>query len=1139
MKKIVSFALVVFMLLTFVACGSGSDPKTYTFTLMFLADGNIVQRANYSVGDTISAPVTVEKEGYTFTGWAEEVPVKMPARDLYINAVFEKNSYKVSYYINDILVHEDTVPFNDRIPEYKLPKDTAESFSGWDGELPETMPAHDIALHGNAKEETYTLTYKVNGAVYRADVYKKGEKIVLPDEPKMEGYSFVRWSGYAGFDFKTMPGQNVTVDAEFAKQEYKLNYFESEGGKLLETVGVEFGAELHNDQSVVAPTAPEGKIFAGWSGMPETMPAHDVSVYPVWEDAPVKYTVSFIIKGVVYTTMQLEAGERIVPPVFPTDSDIRWVDVPETMPAHDITIYAETSFSYLIEFYTDEDTVYMSFLLTEGSDISLFLPKDPHKDGYKFVGWDGLVDKMPEHALKLMAIWEKTAYTLSFYDADPQNGGKLISQSSVAGGDPVVYPDAPAKEGLTFVSWSENAAVMPESDLTVYAVWEADKFTLTYFSSLDGQVSVEFGFGEEIIPLVPEEHYGYKFGGWMGIPETMPAHDVTVVAIWTEVVPDPVNVMVDLSTLGDGETYTIIAGGTYTLAGIANNAKIVIDSKYDVTLKLKNTYLTCKEGNAIECVAAASLTIQALPGSVSLISTKDGGIVSAADLGVTGNGNVTFATKTGIRSEGNIVFDANNSYLTITSDDLGISAGGDIFIASGRLDIESAGESLVCAGSIKMDGGEVIAESSAAGCVSAGGTVSVGGGKLMIKAAGDGVAAAGYTQTGGTTEITSGGSGIVSAGHVSFSDSDVTVYSDSVAVRAAADFNSVNSKFYTISGGSAVMPPVYDANGVRIETTSVIAGSATVNGGTVEITSTQYAFMTESFKAKNAVLKLTTSEDAIYVTGDADFSDCTLQIHSGLSFKNDASALTRGGVRADGGVTFIGGTVEISSVHNCVTAKTLSAMGTEFRADSSKDVFAVTEKAFFGACVIEVESSDNCVVAGTVEFKSTNANMTADTNGVRATAGLMQQSGGEIKICSAAPAISVTGTVELNGGILVAFSKSTSLPSIACSRLNVVSGTLAAFDMSDNNYMGNGFYCNLGSTVKEGNLFRLEAVGGYDLTLYLAYSCRSILIVTDEIASGTVCTVHTGGRYSASDTYTILTGGTYIPGTLVYTGTYK
>ena len=97
MKKIVSFALVLFMLFSFAACGSGGETKTYTFTLMFLADGNIIQRANYSVGDTISAPVTVEKEGYTFVGWAEEVPQKMPARDLYINAVLETNSYKVSY----------------------------------------------------------------------------------------------------------------------------------------------------------------------------------------------------------------------------------------------------------------------------------------------------------------------------------------------------------------------------------------------------------------------------------------------------------------------------------------------------------------------------------------------------------------------------------------------------------------------------------------------------------------------------------------------------------------------------------------------------------------------------------------------------------------------------------------------------------------------------------------------------------------------------------------------------------------------------------------------------------------------------------------------------------------------------------
>ncbi|MBO4216378.1 MAG: InlB B-repeat-containing protein [Clostridia bacterium] len=1143
MKKIVSFALVLLMLVSFAACGNGSDTKTYTFTLMFLADGNIIQRANYSVGDTVSAPVNVKKEGYTFVGWAEEVPVKMPARDLYINAIFEKNTYKVSYFINDILVHEDAVLYGDKIPEYTVPEAEYGKFSGWDAVLPEKMPANDIVLHGTADEDTYLLTFVVNGKICKADVYRSGQAVAVPEDPAVEGYDFLGWDSVP----ETMPEHDVTVTAVMKAQTFRLSYYSaSENGYLLNSVEVEFGTVL-SDIPAITPVAPEGKIFSGWMNMPETMPANDVSVYPVWEDANYECTVSYYVNGTLYKTQTYVVGAAITAPENPADVEgfAGWKDLPEKMPANDISVEAVILTHYLLAFYTDEDTLYMSMQIPEGAPLSVFIPKAPIKEGYTFISWDAdIPEKMPANDLKLTAVWEKEGNLLKFYDGDPAAGGQLISSESVAAGNAITYPDALSKEGYTFIGWSESTKTMPEDDRIVYAVWEANKYIITYVSSLDEPITVECDYGTAVEPLVPAEHYGYEFGGWVGIPEVMPSHDVTAVAVWREIEPEPVNVMLDLTTLGNGETYKIIAGGVYTLSGIASNAKIVIDSDYDVTLKLKNAYLTCESGNAIECVSAASLTIQALTSSVSLISAKDGGIVSAADLSIIGNGNVTFTTKDGIRSSGNIVFDANNSYLAVTSDGSGIVAEGGILVASGRLDIESVDTAVKAGTNFTMDGGEVILNSSAGNGIKSPDGVTVNGGKLMITSASEGVIANGVTLNGGVTEVTSDSVGIVSLDSVKLSDSELTVYSGSIGVHAYTAFEAANSKVYIISGGSAVLPPSYDANGNRIPTTAITASSVTVTGGKVEATSTQYAFDTNSVRIRNAIVRLTSSEDAVFAGGDASFTDCDIQIRAGLSFRKDASPLSRHGINVSGSVEFTGGSVEIRSADDCVFAGSINAIGTEFTLETDDTAIHVSDTAVFGACNMEIQDSGIGICAGSVEMRSTDADVNAVTTSVMtvsntAADGSLTVSGGEIRLCAGETALLVNGDVNMSGGLLLAFSKSTTASALVCLGTKTVSsGTIAAFDMSDSNYSGNGFYCSLSNTVKHGTLVCVSG-GSFSLILYPAYSFRSVLVLSGDMSVGTTYTLLTDGKYTGTETYNVLTGGTYTPGTPVVSATYK
>ena len=95
-------------------------------------------------------------------------------------------------------------------------------------------------------------------------------------------------------------------------------------------------------------------------------------------------------------------------------------------------------------------------------------------------------------------------------------------------GESIVPEAEPTKEGYTFSGWSEIPATMPSHDVTVTGNFSINSYTLTYL--VDGTeyktVSIEYGstITAESIPTKD----GYTFSGWSEIPETMPAHDVTI-----------------------------------------------------------------------------------------------------------------------------------------------------------------------------------------------------------------------------------------------------------------------------------------------------------------------------------------------------------------------------------------------------------------------------------------------------------------------------------------------------------------------------------------------------------------------------------------------------------------------------------
>ena len=108
-------------------------------------------------------------------------------------------------------------------------------------------------------------------------------------------------------------------------------------GMEYQKTNVDYGTAL----TAEAEPTKEGYSFSGWSEVPETMPSHDVTITGAFTIN--QYNVKFIVDGEVVSEQKLDYGTKIdVPEVAEKEGYTcsGWSEVPETVPAHDVTITA-------------------------------------------------------------------------------------------------------------------------------------------------------------------------------------------------------------------------------------------------------------------------------------------------------------------------------------------------------------------------------------------------------------------------------------------------------------------------------------------------------------------------------------------------------------------------------------------------------------------------------------------------------------------------------------------------------------------------------------------------------------------------------------------------------------------------------
>ena len=221
----------------------------------------------------------------------------------------------------------------------------------------------------------HILKYMVDGEAYSTYTIKEGDVISPEEAPKKEGYTFSGWSEIP----ETMPANDVTVTGTFTANKYKLTYMVD--GEEYKASEVDYGTAITAE---AVPTK-EGYTFSGWSEIPSTMPAEDVTVTGTFTVN--KYTITYMVDDAVLMTEEVAYGSTIAPPKSQKDGyDILWSFYPTTMPAYSITING----TY---------TTGISSLSVEEKDRQVFTPDgkrvDTPKKGLNIIRMsDGTVKKV-------------------------------------------------------------------------------------------------------------------------------------------------------------------------------------------------------------------------------------------------------------------------------------------------------------------------------------------------------------------------------------------------------------------------------------------------------------------------------------------------------------------------------------------------------------------------------------------------------------------------------------------------------------------------------------------------------------------------------------------------------------------------
>ena len=550
------------------------------------------------------------REGYTFTGWSPVVPATMPAEDLTLVSQWSENGADYSAYNAAVEAAHAKQAESDYAARYTeasrnalaaaLAVDVSGKLYSEQGVVDAATTAINNAVAA-LELMTYNAIFNVDGVEYAKVPTKVGEQIVAPADPTKEGYTFAGWRPSVG----VMGTADATFEAVFTAAgdtAYTVNtyvmgtdgvYGEPTSDTLTGTTGstatfvpeTREGFTVDNEKSVlsgeiaadgslvlkvfysrnqytltaegvaytfyygaavsVADPVKEHYTFAGWEPeLPETMPAHDVTVVAKWTEDGADYTAY----NAAVAAAQAKQGEENYDKKYTAETraalaavlaeDVSGKKYSEqgvvdaATKAINDAVAALELMTYTATFYVD-GAVHATVQAKVGEQIAL--PEEPTKEGYVFTGWDPEVGVMGLEDVSFNAQFTAGAvsYKVETYEMDVNGayGAATVKTVPATTGEAVsVTPET--REGFTVDNENSilSGTVAADSSLVLKVYYSRNQYKL----SVDG-VESDVYFGAALNVAEPAAREGYTFTGWnVEIPATMPAENLTLVSQWSE-----------------------------------------------------------------------------------------------------------------------------------------------------------------------------------------------------------------------------------------------------------------------------------------------------------------------------------------------------------------------------------------------------------------------------------------------------------------------------------------------------------------------------------------------------------------------------------------------------------------------------
>ena len=550
------------------------------------------------------------REGYTFAGWSPAVPATMPAEDLTLVSQWSENGADYSAYNAAVEAAHAKQAESDYAARYTeasrnaLAEALAVDVSGKLYSEQGVVDAATTAINNAVAAlelMTYNAIFNVDGEEYAKVPTKVGEQIVAPENPTKEGYTFAGWRPSVG----VMGTADATFEAVFTAAgdtAYTVNtyamgtdgvYGEPTSDTLTGTTGstatfvpeTREGFTVDNEKSVlsgeiaadgslvlkvfysrnqytltaegvaytfyygaavsVADPVKEHYTFAGWEPeLPETMPAHDVTVVAKWTEDGADYTAY----NAAVAAAQEKQGEENYGKKYTAETRAALAEalandvsgkkyseqglVDAATKAINDAVAALELMTYTATFYVD-GAVHATVQAKVGEQIAL--PEEPAKEGYVFTGWDPEVGVMGLEDVSFNAQFTAGAvsYKVETYEMDVNGayGAATVKTVPATTGEAVsVTPDA--REGFTVDNENSilSGTVAADSSLVLKVYYSRNQYKL----SVDG-VESDVYYGAALNVAEPAAREGFTFTGWnVEVPATMPAEDLTLVSQWSE-----------------------------------------------------------------------------------------------------------------------------------------------------------------------------------------------------------------------------------------------------------------------------------------------------------------------------------------------------------------------------------------------------------------------------------------------------------------------------------------------------------------------------------------------------------------------------------------------------------------------------